>query len=88
MPIRTVSLTLEQDAFIEEMVEAGEYSDASEAMRDALLALQQSKARRAHDELRFWLEQGVAALDQGKYTEIADESLDEYLDNLAMSAGR
>ncbi len=41
MPTRNISLTPEQDAFIEETVKSGEYQNASEAVRDALRALRQ-----------------------------------------------
>jgi Arc/MetJ-type ribon-helix-helix transcriptional regulator len=36
MPTRNISLTPQQDAFIDEMLEAGEYRNASEAVRDAI----------------------------------------------------
>ena len=39
MPTRNISLTSEQDAFIEKAVKSGEYQNASEAVRDALRAL-------------------------------------------------
>jgi antitoxin ParD1/3/4 len=39
MPTRNISLTPEQDVFIGEMLKAGEYRDAREAMREALRAL-------------------------------------------------
>ncbi len=39
MPTRNINLTPEQDAFVDEMLKAGEYRDASEAMRDAIRAL-------------------------------------------------
>jgi len=32
MPTRNISLTAEQDAFVEKLVEAGEYQNASEAV--------------------------------------------------------
>ncbi len=85
MPTRNISLTPEQDAFIDEMLKAGEYGNASEAMRDAIRALQQRRAEEALklDKLRLSIKQGVAALDQGAYTEIEDEDLDAYLDDLA-----
>ncbi len=35
MPTRNVSLTAEEDAFIEEVLDKGEYRNASEAIRDA-----------------------------------------------------
>jgi antitoxin ParD1/3/4 len=57
MPTRNISLTPEQDAFIDEMLKAGEYRNASEAVRDAIRALQQ---RRAMDALKF--EDGASKL--------------------------
>ena len=41
MPTRNVNLTDDQDAFVEKMVKAGKYQNASEAMRDAVRGLQQ-----------------------------------------------
>jgi antitoxin ParD1/3/4 len=90
MPTRNISLTPEQDAFIDEMLKAGEYRNASEAMRDAIRALQQRRAEEALklDKLRVAIRQGVAALDRGEFTEIEDEDLDAYLDDLATSDRR
>ena len=88
MPTRNISLTPEQDALIDEMLKAGEYRNASEAMRDALRGLQQRRAEEALklDKLRVAIEQGVAALDRGEFTEVEDEELDAYLDDLARPA--
>lgn len=85
MPTRNISLTAEQDAFIEEVVKSGEYQNASEAVRDALRALQQ---RRREDALKLALlrkhiDAGVDALDRGVFTEVADTELDAHLDGLA-----
>jgi antitoxin ParD1/3/4 len=90
MPTRNISLTPEQDAFIDEMLKAGEYRNASEAMRDALRALQQRRAEDALtlDRLRLSIKQGIAALDRGEYTEVEDEDLDAYLDDLAAPVRR
>jgi len=84
MPTRNISFTPEQDAFIDEVIEAGEYQNASEAVRDAVRALQQ---RRAEDvlkleRLRLAIKIGVDALERGEYTEVSDEELDDYLDSL------
>ncbi len=43
MPTRNISLTPEQDAFVDKVVEAGEYQNASETVRDALRVLQQRR---------------------------------------------
>ena len=87
MPTRNVNLTPDQDAFVERMVKAGKYQNASEAIRDALRGLQQ---RWKEDEmkltlLRRQLKAGVEALDQGAFTEIDDADLDSTLDRLAES---
>jgi len=90
MPTRNVSLTPEQDAFIDEVLEAGEYRNASEAIRDALRALQQRRAEDALrlDNLRLLIQQGVAALDRGEYSEIEEANLDAYLDELTPTRER
>jgi len=90
MPTRNISLTPEQDAFIDEVLEAGEYRNASEVVRDAIRALQQRRAEDALklDKLRLSIRAGVAALDRGAYTEVDEEDLDAYLDNLAVQTDR
>jgi antitoxin ParD1/3/4 len=87
MPTRNISLTPEQDAFIDEMLEGGEYRNASEAVRDAIRALRQRREEEALklNKLRVAIQQGVAALNRGDYTEVEDEDLDTYLDDLATS---
>jgi antitoxin ParD1/3/4 len=84
MPTRNISLTDEQDAFVEKIVRAGEYQNASEAVRDALRALQQ---RRREDALklkalRAQIRAGVEALDRGDFVEVDDAGLDGYLEGL------
>ena len=85
MPTRNIRLTPEQDAFIDEVLEKGEYQNASEAMRDAIRALQQRRALDALklDRLRLSIEAGVAALERGDYSDIDDADLDDTLDELA-----
>ena len=84
MPTRNISLTQEQDAFIDSVVKAGDYQNASEAIRDALRTLQQ----RRHEDalklkaLRAQLQAGVEALERGDFTDVEDADLDDYLDGL------
>ena len=85
MPTRNISLTKEQDVFIDQVVEAGEYQNASEAIRDALRALQQ---RRQEDRLRLkalltQLREGDRALEGEDYVDVEDADLDAYLDRLS-----
>jgi antitoxin ParD1/3/4 len=84
MPTRNISLTEEQDAFVEKLVKAGEYQNASEALRDALRALEQ---RRREDELklkalRMQIKAGTDAIKQGDFAEIDESDLDDYLEGL------
>jgi antitoxin ParD1/3/4 len=84
MPTRNINLTAEQDAFVEELISAGKYQNASEAMRDALRGLQQRlKADELKlDLLRVQVRAGVDALERGAFTEIDDADLDAALDDL------
>ena len=90
MPTRNISLTAEQDAFVQEVVEAGEYQNASEAIRDALRALQQ---RRKEDSLRLkalraQIKGGTHALDRGDFMEIEGVDLEGYLERLTTPAAK
>ena len=90
MPTRNISLTAEQDAFVEEVVEAGEYQNASEAIRDALRVLQQ---RRREDSLklkalRAQVRAGIDALERGDFAEIDDADLEGYLERLTTPAAK
>src|SRR5258708_37159269 len=87
MPTRNISLTAEQDAFVESVVKAGGYQNASEAVRDALRVLQQ---RRREDALklkalRVQIKAGVDALDRGDFVEVDDAELDGFLEGLTRS---
>ena len=89
MPTRNISLTAEQDAFVQDVVEAGEYQNASEAIRDALRVLQQ---RRKEDGLRLkalraQIKVGIDALDRGDFAEIEDVDLEGYLERLTTPRG-
>lgn len=85
MPKRTISLTPEQDAFIDEMIAAGDYGDASEAMRDAVRALQMRRALDAlkRERLRDSIDAGLADLDRGDFEEIDDADLEAWFDRIA-----
>ena len=90
MPTRNISLTAEQDAFIEKTLKSGDYQNASEAVRDALRALQQ---RRREDALklkalRLQIKAGIDELERGEFTEIADTDLERFLQGLTAKAGR
>jgi antitoxin ParD1/3/4 len=88
MPTRNVSLTAEQDAFIDQMLEQGEYGNASEAMRDAVRALQQRRALDALklERLRQSIDAGLADLERGDYEEVDHADLEAWMDGLVHPA--
>ncbi len=78
MPTRNVNLTDDQNDFVEQMVKAGKYQNASEAVRDALRGLQQ---RWKEDELKLErlrrsIDAGLADLENGDYEDIDDDALE------------
>jgi len=84
VPTRNISLTQAQDEFVESIVRTGEYQNASEAVRDALRALQQRRREDALKlaRLRQQIESGIADLENGDFIEIEDADLDAYIDGL------
>ena len=84
MPTRNISLTAEQDAFVQEVVDAGEYQNASEAIPDALRALQQRRKEGGLrvKALRAQVRIGADSLDSGDFAEIEDVDLEGYLERL------
>jgi antitoxin ParD1/3/4 len=84
VPTRNISLTREQDEFVESVVKSGEYQNASETIRDALRALQQRRREDALKlaHLKMQIEVGLADLDNGDFVEIEDSDLDAYIEKL------
>lgn len=58
---RNISLTREQDALIERLVDSGRYASASEVVRDGLRLLEQAEQARLLDK---WLVEGLTAREQ------------------------
>jgi antitoxin ParD1/3/4 len=87
MPTRNVSLTREQDTFIDKVVKSGEYQNASEAIRDALRILQQQRKEDALKlkVLRQQVEAGVDALERGDFVEIDDVDLESFFEQLTVA---
>lgn len=88
MPTRNISLTTEQDAFIDQVVDAGEYQNASEAVRDGLRALQQRKREDALKlkALRAAIKVGLASADRGDVQRIDASEIENYLRSLTTGA--
>jgi antitoxin ParD1/3/4 len=89
VPTRNISLTREQDEFVENIVRTGEYQNASEAVRDALRALQQRRREDALklERLRLQIQGGIDDLENGDFIEIEDADLDAYIHGLGAPGG-
>ena len=87
MPTRNISLTPEQDAFIDEVLKDGEYQNASEAVRDALRILQQRRREDALkiEALRMQLQAGAEAIDRGNFIDIEDVEIEAHIERLRTS---
>lgn len=59
--VRNVSLTDEQDAFVERLVKSGRYASASEVVRDGLRLLQRDEEARL---LNKWLIEGLTPAEE------------------------
>lgn len=86
MPTRNVVLTDSQAKFIEQMVENGQYQNASEVLREGLRLVQAREGEQAAKlaAVREAVTLGVADIEAGRYAEFNDAaSLDAYLAELA-----
>lgn len=87
MPTRNINLTEHYDQFVEELVENGEYQNASEVLRAGLRLLEQ-KSRIEQEQLSILKQlaaEGFAELDQGRGLSL---SSDNALMNTVSKIGR
>jgi len=74
MPTRNVVLTDSQARFVEQMVHAGRYQNASEVMREGLRLVQTREAEQAARlaAMREAVAVGISDIDAGRYSEFTD----------------
>ena len=85
MPTRNVFLTEHLDSFIASGIEAGQYSNASEVVREGLRLLEQRQAEdRAKVEwLRGAAQEGIDAVERGEYVTLnSPEAISNHLRGL------
>jgi antitoxin ParD1/3/4 len=89
MPTRNVVLTTHHETLIETLVSSGRYQNASEVLREGLRLIEAHEAREAAKlkALQEAAQAGFAELDQGRYHELQDEELEEYVAGLGRLAG-
>jgi antitoxin ParD1/3/4 len=88
MPTRNVVLTEQQHEFVEAMVRSGRYQNASEVLREGLRLIEDREREDAArlQALRAAAEQGWADVAAGRYTDLADDELDDFIGGLGARA--
>jgi len=84
MPTRNVVLTGHQQQFVENMVTSGRYQNASEVLREGLrlVELRENKDAARLAALRDAANVGWADIAAGRYVDVSDGDLDDYLHQL------
>ena len=91
MPTRNINLTEHYDRFVEEQLNSGRFSNASEVLRAGLNLLE--KQNREEEEklrvLKALVAEGLEALERGEYTVLnGEEELTEFIAQLGKQAGQ
>lgn len=90
MATKNVVLTQHQQEFIESLVTSGRYQNASEVLREGLRLLERQESEEAAKlaALRTAAESGWDDLASGRYIDILDEDLDDFIGQLGTQAAR
>ncbi len=88
MPTRNVVLTDHQHQVIESLVGSGRYQNASEVLRDGLRLVEQREAENAAklDALREAAAIGWRDLEAGRYRDVGEDALADYIAQLGERA--
>jgi antitoxin ParD1/3/4 len=88
MPTRNLVLTDHQHQVIESLVGSGRYQNASEVLRDGLRLVEQREAENAAklDALREAAAVGWRDLEAGRYRDVSEDALADYIAQLGERA--
>lgn len=88
MPTRNVVLSDHQQELVEVLVQSGRYQNASEVLRDGLRLIEQRERLEAA-KLKA-LQEATAAgwtdIAAGRYADVADDQLEDFIDQLGKRA--
>jgi antitoxin ParD1/3/4 len=90
MPTRNVVLSEHQHDLVEALVESGRYQNASEVLREGLRLIEQRERLEAAKlkALKEVADQGWAAIAAGDYTDVAEDQIEGFIDQLSEQAAR
>lgn len=88
MPTRNVVLTEHLEEVIDRLVKTGRYQNASEVLRDGLRLVEQREAREKAKlaALREAANIGFHDIEQGRFEDITEESLEKFVRGLGQQA--
>ena len=88
MPTRNVVLSEHQHDLVETLVESGRYQNASEVLREGLRLIEQRERLDAVklDVLQKLANEGWADNAAGRYVDVADDQLEDFIGQLGQQA--
>lgn len=90
MPTRNVVLSEHQQELVETLVRSGRYQNASEVLREGLRLIE-DRERVAQAKLKALKQasrQGWADLSAGRYADVADDQLEDFIGQLGRRAAQ
>lgn len=90
MATRNVVLSQHQHELVESLVKSGRYQNASEVLREGLRLLEREQVEETAKVgvLRQASEEGWSDLASGRFDDIEDESLDDFIGQLGVRAAK
>ena len=90
MATRNVVLSQHQHELVESLVKSGRYQNASEVLREGLRLLEREQAEEAAKlaVLRQAAEQGWTDLASGRFDDVDEDSLDDFVGHLGVRAAK
>ena len=88
MPTRNVVLSAHQQQLVETLVQSGRYQNASEVLREGLRLIE-DRDRLEDTKLKALMQaarQGWADLSAGRYSDVADDQLEDFVGQLGRRA--
>ncbi len=88
MPTRNVVLSEQQQQLIETLVQSGRYQNASEVLREGLRLIEERERLEAVKlkALKKAARQGWTDVSAGRYSEVADDQLEDFIGQLGRRA--
>ena len=88
MPTRNVVLSERQQQMVEALVQSGRYQNASEVLREGLRLIEERERLEGAKlkALKQAARQGWADVSAGRYADVADDQLEDFVEQLGLRA--